>query len=139
MQIPPGITAASNMVCRLRKSLYGLRQASRKWFEKLVSELLLQYFVQSKNDYSLFIKKSGDHIGDHITILVVHVDDIIVTGNDLSTISHIKTHLDTVFSIKDLGKLNYFLGIEVCYYDTGIALTQHKCTKELLQDCFIDH
>lgn len=87
-----------------------------------------QGFVQSKNDYSLFLKKSGSRI----TIFAVYVDDIVVTGNDFDTIADIKNHLHHNFGIKDLGKLNYFLGIEVGYYPSGISPTQHKFTRELL-------
>lgn len=67
--------------------------------------------------------------------MAVYVDDIIVTGNDPHTITHIKTHLHRVFSIRDLGLLHYFLGIEVGYYDNGITLSQAKFTKDLLSDC----
>lgn len=94
----------------------------------------LKGFTQSKNDYSLFLKKEGAHE----TIVAVYVDDIIVTGNDLDAITKLKQHMHKVFSIKDLGKIHYFLGIEVTYSAQGIILTQHKFTKELLQDCDFD-
>lgn len=109
MKILDGIIDAPNMVCKLRKSIYGLKQASKTWFEKLVHELLDQDFVQSKNDYSLFLKKSDSNM----IIFVVYVVDIIVTSNDFDTIAAIKCHLNNTFGIKDFGKLNYFLGIEV--------------------------
>lgn len=134
MRPPPGLKVPSGFVCRLIKSLYGLKQASREWFSKLVSELISQGFVQSKNDYSLFIKRSGSFI----TIMAVYVDDIIVTGNDLVSITAIKNHLHSVFTIKDLGLLHYFLGREVGYYSNGITLSQNKFTKELLLACPYD-
>lgn len=57
MKMPEGLPNPSNHVCLLKKSLYGLKQARRQWFAKLVSELQLQGFTQAKNDYSLFLKK----------------------------------------------------------------------------------
>lgn len=73
-----------------------------------------------------------------LTIAAIYVDDIILTGSDFCTIDTLKTHLHKVFSIKDLGKLNYFLGIELTHINEGIILTQKKFTKELLQACSLD-
>lgn len=88
MVLPDGLSHPPNMVCKLRKSLYGLKQASRQWFAKLTCELLSQGFTQSKLDYSLFTHKTADSI----TIFAVYVDDIIVTGNNPDVICRIKSH-----------------------------------------------
>lgn len=64
----------------------------------------------------------------------VYVDDIILTGNDLAGINTLKSHLHSVFSIKDLGPLNFFLGLEVTHTPQGIILSQRKFTSELLRD-----
>lgn len=85
-------------------------------------------FSQSKNEYSLFVKKQGHSI----TILAVYVDDILITGNNNEAITSIKQHLDHSFTIKDLGRLHYFLGIEVSYSSQGMCLTQQKYTQDLL-------
>ena len=114
-----GFTASANLVCKLIKSLYGLKQASRQWFSKLVGELKDRGFTQSKNDYSLFIKK-GKH---HTTIAAVYVDEVILTGSNEAEILQIKRHLDIVFSIKDLGRMSYFLGIEIGYPASGISMS----------------
>lgn len=82
---------------------------------------------------SLFIKNCDGLT----TIVAVYVDDIIVTGNNSVEISSLKSHLDRVFGIKDLGILHYFLGIEVNYVHEGIFLTQQKFTTDLLKDCSI--
>ena len=134
MRMPKGIENPGNKFCKLNKSLYGLKQASRQWFFKLHTVLLHQGFVQSKQDYSLFIKKRGSDI----TIVAVYVDDILVTGTNPNDIQTLKAHLDTIFSIKDLGILHYFLGIEVSYSQAGIILTQKKFTKSLLDNCGFD-
>lgn len=134
MKLPDGIPNPLNLVCRLKKSIYGLKQASRVWFAKLHHELLIQGFKQSKNDYSLFLKKTGDHM----TIAAVYVDDILLTGDNLSEINALKAHLHRVFSIKDLSYLNHFLGLEIGYTPEGIILSQAKFTRELLSDSGID-
>lgn len=86
MNVPEGISNPANKVCKLKKSLYGLKQASRQWFAKLTNELQQQSFVQSKSDYSLFIKRKDDSV----TIAGVYVDDIILTGNNEDEISKLK-------------------------------------------------
>lgn len=72
-----------------------------------------------------------------MTFIAIYVDDILLTDNDPQEITTLKYYLHSVFSIKDLGKLNYFLGIEVSYTSTNVILHQNKFTKELLSDsCF---
>lgn len=87
------------MVCKLHKSIYGLRQSSRQWYSKLSQSLLQFGFVHSKSDYSLFTK--GSH--SSFVALLVYVDDIIITGPDLTAITALKNFLDTQFKLKDLG------------------------------------
>ena len=129
MRVPLGIPNPNNKVCKLKKSLYGLKQASRQWFQKLAGFLNSRNYQQSKNDPSLFLKQSASDI----TILAIYVDDILLTGSNPTEIHSIKQHLDNEFTIKDLGLLHYFLGMEVSYVNEGIVLTQHKFTKDLLQ------
>ncbi|GAU44203.1 hypothetical protein TSUD_370660 [Trifolium subterraneum] len=100
MSVPEGVTThKQNQVCKLLKSLYGLKQASRKWYEKLTSLLITEGYTQSTADYSLFTLQNASHF----TALLVYVDDIILAGNDLNEIDRIKGILDTHFKIKDLG------------------------------------
>ncbi|GKB15425.1 ribonuclease H-like domain-containing protein [Tanacetum coccineum] len=82
MTIPPGFDTNKSKVCKLNKSLYGLKQAPRQWNAKLTQALTEHVFVQSKFDYSLFTKNS-DNV---FIILLVYVDDIVVTGNNLNEI-----------------------------------------------------
>lgn len=133
MKLPPGYSVLSTsgsdqLVCKLQKSFYGLRQALRQWYAKLSQALTSRGYSSSLNDYSLFIKGSGASL----VILVVYVDDIVITGADSSKISDVKSFLHAQFKIKDLGSLNYFLGIEVYYSDSGVFIHQMKFILDLL-------
>lgn len=75
MKMPEGISNPHNKVFKLQKSLYGLKQASRQWHSKLVDFLKSQGYTQSKNDYSIFLKQTHQHM----TIVAVYVDDILIT------------------------------------------------------------
>ncbi|XP_021803203.1 uncharacterized protein LOC110747316 [Prunus avium] len=99
----------SEFVCRLRKSLYGLKQAPRAWNERFTSLFLLPSlgFTASTTDPSLFVQHSS--LG--IVVLLLYVDDIILTSNDSSLITYDIAALTQEFDMKDLGQLNYFLGL----------------------------
>ncbi|XP_019232517.1 PREDICTED: uncharacterized protein LOC109213210 [Nicotiana attenuata] len=81
-------------------------------------------------DYSLFSKKTGESI----VYIAVYVDDIVVTGTDTVEITDLKTFLNNNFKIKDLGKLHYFLGLEILYKDDGVIVSQRKFTLDLLKE-----
>lgn len=129
MQLPPGLVPHSaNQVCRLTKSLYGLKQASRQWFDKLSTFLISHGYSSSISDNSLFTK----HNGSSFTALLVYVDDVILTGNSPIEITTIKQLLHQQFRIKDLGKLKYFLGLEVSRTSKGIHICQRKYALDIL-------
>ena len=131
MDLPQGVTPPRpGQVCRLKKSLYGLRQASRQWYEKLSAVLVSSGYKQSQSDFSLFTKTKSDQ---SFTALLIYVDDMILTGNDAAEIALVKKTLDDLFKIKDLGSLKFFLGLEVARSAKGISLCQRKYTLELLQ------
>ncbi|KAJ4702464.1 Retrovirus-related Pol polyprotein from transposon TNT 1-94 [Melia azedarach] len=116
-------------VCQLHKAIYGLRQAPRAWYNELRSFLLGYGFINSKSDTSLFIYTSGTCI----MYLLVYVDDILLTGNHNSMLRTFTTRLSNRFSLKDLGKLNYFLGVETIRTSTGLFLSQQRYILDLLQ------
>uniref|UniRef100_A0A2N9EG31 Integrase catalytic domain-containing protein n=1 Tax=Fagus sylvatica TaxID=28930 RepID=A0A2N9EG31_FAGSY len=133
MELPPGCnlqTEGNKQVCRLRKSLYGLKQSPRAWFGRFTSFMKSIGYKQSNSDHTLFLK----HNEEQITALIVYVDDMIVTGNDLEERKTLQEHLAREFEMKDLGELKYFLGIEVSRSKKGIFLSQRKYALDLLNE-----
>ena len=130
MQQPPRYvdSAHPNYVCRLHKSLYGLKQVLRAWFEKFASHILYLGFTASMADSSLFVFYSAKTI----IYLLLYVDDIIITGNDSFQIQNLITTLGQVFELKDLGSLNYFLGIQITKFSYGLTLTRSKYASDVL-------
>ena len=118
-----------NKVCKLKKALYGLKQSPRAWFERFAKVMKEFGYKQSQGDHTLFIKH---FVVGGVTALLVYVDDIIVTGNYEREKHDVKQRLAKEFEIKELGKLKYFLGIEVAYSTQGIFISQQKYMTDLL-------
>ena len=114
----------------MNNSLYGLKQASRKWNAKFCFVIKHHGFKQSKVDYSLFTKK----FNDSFIALVAYVDDILIASNNVQVVEELKTSLDQHSKLKDLGALKYFLGLEIARLDKGITLCQRKYALEVLKD-----
>ena len=121
---PPGFP---HRVFRLRRALYGLKQASRAWFVKFSSTISQHGFSGSSFNTTLFLRWSGHGI----TILLLYVDDMIITGDDMQGIQDPKHFLGRQFEMKDLGPLNYFFGLEVSFSANGYYLTQAKYTSDM--------
>ncbi|CAH9071582.1 unnamed protein product [Cuscuta epithymum] len=131
MRPPPGFSSSRpGLVCRLRKSLYGLRQAPRCWFAKLATALKQYGFLQSYSDYSLFTLHKDD-VQMHV---LIYVDDMIIAGNNSTALSRFKNYLHSCFHMKDLGVLKYFLGIEVARSTDGIFLCQRKYILDIISE-----
>ena len=108
MKLPPGHSHPLGFphgVFRLRRALYGLKQAPRAWFAKFSSTISQHGFSNSSFDTTLFLRRSGHGI----TILLLYVDDMIITGDDMQGIQDLKHFLGRQFEMKDLDPLNYFL------------------------------
>jgi hypothetical protein len=111
MMQPDGFIARnqSDMVCKLQRSIYGLKQASRSWNIRF-DETIKQYGFEQNLDEPCVYKKCKDSI---VTFLVLYVDDILLIGNDVGTLSAVRIWLSNQFDMKDLGEASYILGIKL--------------------------
>src|SRR6516165_7148502 len=99
----------ANKICKLQRSIYGLKQASRTWnqrFDKIVKQF---DFVQNGDEPCVYKKVSGSAL----TFIVLYVDDILLIGNDIPMLQSVKNWLSMTFSMKDLGEAAYILGIKI--------------------------
>ncbi|XP_017192354.1 uncharacterized mitochondrial protein AtMg00810-like [Malus domestica] len=131
MQPPSGYGQAQNgMVCKLRKAIYGLKQSPRTWYAKLSLVLEKASFLRSNADSFLFVRT-----GTRRRLMVlIYVDDLIIIGNSATEIAALKQSLHETFTIKDLGRLKYFLGIEMATFSKGLFLNQRKYVTDLLKE-----
>jgi hypothetical protein len=131
MDLPPGYTASTEtkVVCKLQRALYGLKQSPRAWFGRFSMAMRKYGFKQSNSDHTLFIK----HRLSKVIVLIVYVDDMIITGDDKEEISRLQKELATEFEM-NLGGLKYFLGIEVARSNQGIFLSQRKYVLDVLTE-----
>lgn len=131
MRQPPGYEQGGpKMVCRLHKSLYGLRQAPRAWHAKLKSELESMGFRASTADASLFVRNQGDNV----EYMLIYVDDILIASKELTAVQAVKTELGSIFDVRDLGEAKFFLGMEITRNteDGTIKLSQVRAIKDLV-------
>eukprot|EP00253_Pinus_taeda_P023454 PITA_23454 len=119
----------SSLVCRLKKSLYGLKQAPRAWYTKMDSFLLSQNFEKCKSDPNVYMLRTHDYL----LILVLYVDDLLITGSSASAIATVKRALHDSFLMTDMGPLHFFLGLDISQDATGIKLSQAKYARDLLE------
>ncbi|KAL2237830.1 UNVERIFIED_CONTAM: Retrovirus-related Pol polyprotein from transposon RE1 [Sesamum indicum] len=105
MDTPQGYNIPQGKVCELEKSLYGLKQTSRKWNEEFTNKVREFGFEQCSHDHCLFVKGSGNNL----IALIVYVDDILITSSSESHIIIVKDYLDKIFTVKHLGNAKYFL------------------------------
>eukprot|EP00253_Pinus_taeda_P006920 PITA_06920 len=130
MEQPPGfIQIDSNLVHQLKKSLYGIKQAPQAWYAEMDSFLLDTGFSRCPSDNIVYTKK----VGKSLIILVLYVDDLILTGNDPNLINHVNSSLKKQFEMTNLGHLHYFLGLQVLQSKEGISLSQSKYACDLIR------
>ncbi|KAL2243773.1 UNVERIFIED_CONTAM: Retrovirus-related Pol polyprotein from transposon TNT 1-94 [Sesamum indicum] len=130
MQPPEGYSVQPGLVCKLERSLYGLKQASQQWNVELTLKLTDFGFSQSAYDHCLFTKMTDSGL----VALLVYVDDIVVTAPSLELIQSVKTYLHSLFTIKDLGDARYFLGLEIACNSDGLYLAQTKYVHDIVRD-----
>jgi hypothetical protein len=118
------------LVCKLKKSLYGLKQSPRMWYQKVDTYMLGLGFTRSKENHCVYFKL----IGDHLIYLVLYVDDMLLIGNK-EIIQDVKTQLSSKFDMKDLGASNFILGMEIKRdrKKRKLWLNQRKYVETILQ------
>ena len=108
MKQPPGFEQG-NLVCKLKKSLYGLKQAARQWNQEIHRVLIASGCKQSKIDKCLYtMNKSGE-----ICYVIIHVDDLLIAGSSDLIIKSLVVNIQKEFEVKDLGEVKQYLGIDV--------------------------
>ena len=134
MNQPEGFikTGYENYVCKLKKALYGLKQAARSWNTKLSNFLIEIGYEVSAADNCLFLKIKGDLV----IYVLVYVDDLIVSSNKIEEITALHTSLNDEFEMKNLGRIQHYLGIEIVRDEFGIFYLNQKNYIEKLLDNF---
>ena len=130
MQQPPGYHASnsSGLVCRLRKTLYGLKQSGRRWYQKLVEIMLTHLgFHCCDVDQAVFFRRNAQMV----IVVLVHVDDCTVAATNIKLVTDFKVRIAKHVEITDLGELHWLLGIE-------IKRDRNKKTIHLSQRSYID-
>ena len=119
------------MVCKLKKSLYGIKKSPRMWYQKFDTYILGLGFVRSKVDHCVYSKQ----VGDHFINIVLYVDDMLLIGNNKDVIKEVKSQLSSKFDMKDLGATNFILGMEIRRDRANkmISLNQRKYVEMVLQ------
>ncbi|CAJ2642245.1 unnamed protein product [Trifolium pratense] len=120
---PAGYNKQEGKVYKLKKALYGLKQAPRAWYSKIESYFAQEKFQKCPHEHTLFIKQDDKK---NVLIVSLYVDDLIFTGSNEVMFEEFKTSMKSKFSMTDLGKMRYFLGVEVKQFDGGIFICQQK-------------
>jgi hypothetical protein len=103
------LNGKKDLVCKLKKSLYDLKQSPRMWYQKFDTYIIGLGFVRREVDHCVYSKK----VGNHFIYVVLYVDDMLLVGNNIDVIKEVKSQLSSKFDMKDLGVANLILGMEI--------------------------
>jgi transposase InsO family protein len=122
---------SEHLVCKLKKSLYGLKQSPRAWYQCIDSFFTKEGFTRSEADHSLYIKQTGEYL----LIVLIYVDDLIILASLGNKLAWLKAKLNEEFEMSDLGELMYCLGVEFVRDRKAhtITMSQSKYIKEVLK------
>ena len=134
---PPGFIqpGSEHLVCKLHKSLYGLKQSPRAWYARLHAALLAWNLIQSHSDPNLYYA----HFGQDTIALLVYVDDILLTGSNTRLLTQLKGHLHQSFRTHDLGPIQRYLGVQFERTPTGLRMHQTEYAQSILQQFGMEH
>jgi hypothetical protein len=124
MDQPPGFVqeGQSHLVCKLKKTLYGLKQSSRAWYEKIHLFFTKEGFIRSHADHSLYVKQTGNYF----MAVVIYVDDLIMLASDMTMMNELKSKLEEEYDMSDLGELHFFLGVHIERDRAARTITMHQ-------------
>ena len=130
MKQPEGFVeeGKEGLVCKLKRSIYGLKQSARCWNTELDHQLKDIGFTQSKNDPCIYTRITAGEL----FVIAVYVDDIIQAGKSTNEIEEVKQSISSKFDAVDMGPLHYFLGVKVVQRNGEIWIGQPSYTKALL-------
>jgi hypothetical protein len=138
MDQPEGfiVPGKENYVCKLKRSLYGLKQSPRQWYKRFDSFMLSHGFKRSKYDSCVYIK----HVNGSPIYLLLYVDDMLIAAKSRKEITTLKRLLSSEFEMKDLGAAKKILGMEITRDRKAglLFLSQHAYIEKVLQ-CFNMH
>ena len=133
MKQPHGfiVKGKNELVCKLKKSVYGLKKSPRMWYQKFDTYILGLGFVRGKDDHCVYSKQ----VGDHFINIVLYVDDIFFIGNNKYVIKEVNSQLSSKFDTKDIGAAKFILGMEIRRdrENKMISLNQRKYVETVLQ------
>ena len=125
----------SNHVYRLKKALYGLKQAHRSWYERLTQFLVNQGYMKGGTDETLFVKDDNGRL----MIAQIYVDDIVFSGMPNKMVQHFIQQMQSEFEMSLVGKLTYFLGLQVKQMEDTIFISQSKYAKNIVKKFGMDN
>jgi hypothetical protein len=125
---PPSFVTNSNLVCRLKKYIDGLKQSLRAWYDNIDIFFLRLGFKHCEHDHNLYVL----HTNGNILIVVLYVDDLVIIGNKIDLILRLKKQLTESFDMTNIGTLYYFLGLQVLPLRDGFFISQFKYVMDLL-------
>ncbi len=119
------------LVCKLKKSLYGLKQSPRAWYQRIDMFFTHECFSRSQADHSLYVKQTGEYL----LIVIIYVDDLIILASNVNILKWLKSRLEDEFEMSDLGELHYCLGVEFerDRANHTITMSQRKYIEEVLK------
>jgi Reverse transcriptase (RNA-dependent DNA polymerase) len=128
MQLPSQYSRADGKVCKLKRSIYGLRQAPRAWNKRLCEDLKGSGFKSLVNAESVFY----GFITGSVVYLIIYVDDILVASSSEKAVLTAKKSLRELYTIKDLGMAEYFLGVNIEREHNSLKLSQQSYVHSVL-------
>lgn len=131
MELPNNEEYFPQRYCKLKKSIYGLKQASRVWYQKLDKKLCKMGLIRSKADPCVFFKRDQETM----LIVAVYVDDLLILSNNIKEKEQLKEELNQEFRMKDLGEAHFILGMRIDrdQSDGSITLDQSNYIKNMLK------